>query len=484
MIVSDRALRQISLEYKPQYLTADFARIVAGWCIAYQERYNRAPGPDIQILFESHRRDGLDEESARLISQFLTSISQEFERDDNFNEQLSIDEAKKYFRERALGLLRDDLDYWLQSGNTNQAHAAVAEWAAPGSNISMGFEPLNDKEGIREAFQNKEHLINLPGDLGKMLNPRLQRDSTWAIIGKFKSTKSFTSQAIGFHAMLSGLNVGWIDFEMGKNRIYKRICQAACAKPLRHPKEGAIMLPVWDCWHNQFGDCTRPERTCRVPLLGENGKRPRFKDAPRDYVPCDTCRNKVLETWLRKVTDYKLLDWRTAYAKAEALKGVSMGAVLKLQTWPKFSAGLADLKATLHVWRHLEGFVPDVLIVDQPSGMKLVGKGDPRHQIDDLWKGLCGIAPELHCLTILPSQAGGKDAQGRRRLRDFDVAEHAGIIGHVDGTIKIDQDDIDEEASRAWFSVGVDRDGGASDNYCCVLQALDYGQPVYDSRFK
>ena len=486
MILSDRALRVISLAYKPRYLTANFAVAVASWCLDYQARYNKAPGPDIQVLFESHRRAGMKEDEARLIAQFLTSISKEFEQGENWNEQLSIDEAMKYFRERSLTLLKDDLEYHLMGGNTNMAEAAVADFVAPANHVALGFEPLNDMEGLMDAFSDRNRLFRLPGEFGKLINS-IERDNSVAVVGKFKATKSFTSQYIGFQAIFSNLDVAWFDFEMGGRRIHRRIAQALCAMPLSAPDGGLIRVPVWDCRLNQAGDCNRPQRTCKVTLVGEKGK-PHFDNAPYGYVPCpgDHCPDRQLETWFatRQCT---ALDWRTAWHKAQAVAGSVMGARLKVQSWPKFSAGIDDMRAVLQVWRHLEGFNPDIIICDQPSGMRLTGKGDFRHQTDELWKRLCALPQELHCLGIYPSQAGGKEAQERRRLRDSDVAEHAGILGHVDATIKIDHDDVKEgedDPQRAYFSMGVERDDNSPDRYCTVLQCLELGQPCMDSRFR
>lgn len=482
MVVSDRALRRISLDYKVRFMTASFAAIVAGWCIDYQERYSRAPGPDIRTLFESHRRNGMGEDEARLINQFLDSISREFDSD-QFNEELAIDEAVNYFRERSLSLLRDDLEHHLTGGNVNMAQAAVADFIAPSGHVAMGFEPLTDMEGLRSAFEDPNILFGLPGDLGKMLNS-LERDNSVAVVGKFKATKSFTSQYLGFHALFSGLNVAWFDFEMGGRRIRRRIAQALCAMPLKKI-EGTIWVPTWDCTHNQAGDCSRQGRSCQVGLL-TGDKRPGPGFAPPGYAPCDIphCPDRAMDTWFTQRQAPKELGWRTAWTKSQAVAGSIMGARLKVQSWPKFSAGFNDMKAVLQVWRHLEGFNPDLIICDQPSGMKVSGKGDFRHQVDELWKQLCALPQELHCLGIYPSQAGGKEAQERKRLRDSDVAEHAGILGHVDCSLKIDMDDLDEDAGRAWFSLGVERDDRSPRKYCCVLQCLDLGQPCIDSRFR
>lgn len=481
MVVSDRALRRISLDYKPRYFTASFSATVAKWCLGYQERYDRAPGPDIRTLFESHRRAGMGEDEARLIEQFLNSISSEFDAE-NFNEALAIDEAIAYFRERSLVLLKEDLDHHLSGGNVNMAQAAVADFVAPAGHVAMGFEPLNDMEGLRAAFEDPNTLFSLPGDLGRMLNS-LERGNSLAVLGKFKATKSFTSQYLGFHALFSGLNVAWFDFEMGGRRIRRRIAQALCAMPLKK-LDGTFWVPAWDCYWNQKNECSQPGRACSVALLNGDGRKP--TQNPIGYVPCDAhgCTHRQMETWFAPRQPPPELEWRMAWQKSQAVAGSMMGARLKVQSWPKFSAGFDDVRAVLQVWKHLEGFNPDVIICDQPSGMKMSGRGETRHQIDELAKKMCALPQELHCLGIYPLQAGGKEAQKRKRLLDSDVSEHVGWLGHVDCSLKIDMDDDDKLASRAWFSMGVERDDRSPTRYCCVLQCLDLGQPVLDSRFK
>lgn len=480
MIVSDRALRELGLSYKPKYLSAQFARDVAKWCLEYQSKYECAPGPNIQTLFEAHRMAGMKEDDVRTVVQFLSSISQEFERDVQFNDQLCIDVGLKYFQRQSLEILKDDLIFHLEGGNINAASAIVAEFNSPNGSVSLGWDPMDDKDSFEAAFDEKSRLFQLEGDIGRLLNT-LERENAIAVVGKYKGAKSFTSQFLAFQGYYSGLNVAWFDFEMGKRRMQRRIAQAICAMPLRLPDDGIIHVPVWDCKHNQDGSCSRHERKSSVALCNDKGK-PKVGEGPPNYVPCDNCSQRDIETWF-EARRYNQLGWRTAWEKAMAVAGSVMGAKIKAQSWPKFSAGIQDIRATLQVWRHLEGFNPDIIIVDQPSGMKMNGKGDYRHQVDELWKNLCAIPQELHCLGLYPSQAGGKDAQERSRLRDSDVAEHSGILGHVDGSIKIDQDESDKLAKRAVFSLGVERDDDSPEKYCMVLQCLAIGQPVLDSRF-
>jgi hypothetical protein len=481
MIMSDRALRVIGLSYKPQYLTAAFSREVAKWCLEHLARYGSSPKADIQTLFEAYRRNGLDQETARLVAQLLSSLSQEFERSGQFNEQLCIDTAASYFRERGLTLLKEDLEYHLEGGNVNAAHASVAKFvSAPELSVSLGIEPLADMDGTREAFEDRNALLELPGDLGRLLGP-LEREWTVMVVGKYKGAKSYTCQHIAQQALYSGLNVGWFDFELGERRLRRRFAHGICAAPLKAPRHGRILKPVWDCVLNQTGECSDPRRMGQVPLIVGDGK-PDWDRAPRGYRPCTGCTEGRLDTWFEECK-WEVLDWRTAWRKSEAVAGSVMGARLKVCSWPKFSAGVDDVEATLQVWQHLEGFMPDVIVVDQPDIMRMEGKGDTRQKIDELWKRLGAIPQKLHCLLVAPSQAGGKDAQERKRLRDSDVAEDSRKLGHVDMSIKIDQTEEERDAQRAIYSIGVGRDDEAVGDRVMVLQCLALGQAVLDSRF-
>jgi len=479
MIVSDRVLRILGLSYKPQYMAAESSREIARWCLTYQEKYGKAPKSDIQILFEAHKRNGLSPESAQLIGQALSSLSQEFERAEFFNEQLAIDTAINYFRERALTLLRDDLTFHLEGGNLSAANASVAEFYAPAGHISLGFEPFSDMDGMRESFEDRSSLFSLPGTLGKMIGP-FERECLVMVVGKYKGAKSFTCQYIAQQAFFSGLNVAWFDFELGERRLRRRFAQGLCAMPLKHLKNNQLLIPVWDCSLNQSGECYKPVRSCQITLLNDK-KKPKFKDAPFGYKPCTSCKEGSTETWLEE-RPYSVLEWGTAWRKAQAVIGSVVGARIRIQSWPKFSAGVKDMKATLSSWRYLENFTPDLIVVDQPDDMFMEGHGDTRHKIDELWKHLAAIPQELHCCLVAPSQAGGKDAQERSRLRVSDVAEDSRKLGHVDMSIRIDQTETDTLAQRAIFSVGVGRDDEATGERVMALQALSLGQAVLDSK--
>ena len=85
MIVSDDFLRAMQHLYRPEFLEIDFVKIVARWCTEYWEEYQRAPGAHIQDIFEEWTRSCSDEDMLELVEKFLSSISSEHERGEQFN---------------------------------------------------------------------------------------------------------------------------------------------------------------------------------------------------------------------------------------------------------------------------------------------------------------------------------------------------------------------------------------------------------------
>jgi len=480
MIISDSALRNISVFYKPQYLIAEFGRDVARWCLDYQERYNEAPKEKIQTLFEMAKQDGLNPESARSIYQLLSSLSEEFERIDHFNDDLAVDTALKYFRMRSLIILKEDLDFYLQGGDLISADVSVADYIAPAGHVSTSLDIFSAKDEIREAFDDRNTLMTLPGDLGKLIGP-LERECLMMVVGKYKGSKSFTCQYIAQQAYFNGLQVAWFDFELGQRRLIRRFSQGLCAQPLKPPRNNQSLVPVWDCGLNQQGECYKPMRVNSVALYNKGEDKPKFSDVPTGYKPCTACNELDIETWLEE-RPFTVLEWGTAWNTAQSVMQSVPGGNLRVQTWPKFTAGAKDVRSTLHIWKMFHNFNPDLIVIDQPDDMFMEGRGDPRQKIDDLWKTLAAITQEYNCCLVAPSQAGGKQAQERSRLKTSDVAEDSRKLAHVDMSIRIDQTEVDQLAQRAIFSVGVGRDDESTGGRVMVLQALGLGQAVLDSR--
>lgn len=158
MIISDDFLKGIIPIYNPACLT-DIAREVAGWCLGFFDKFGKTPPlRHIKDVFESAKAKGLAEERAALIELFLTSISQEHEQQDEFNVPFVLNLAGQYFQRRSLQILRDDLDYHLEGGNSEAALEKIANFKAaamPQQDLSRGYTLT---ELLQARFQERKHL--------------------------------------------------------------------------------------------------------------------------------------------------------------------------------------------------------------------------------------------------------------------------------------------------------------------------------------
>jgi hypothetical protein len=130
MIITDRFLAVIKDHYyEPRLLAADFGRDVARWCLEYFKEYGRAPGRDIQTIFESER-PSLNPDSAQLIEHLLGSLSAEYERAEDYNVDFELDVAIKYFKGRAQELLKEDIEFYQEGGNQKSIDEAILKYQA------------------------------------------------------------------------------------------------------------------------------------------------------------------------------------------------------------------------------------------------------------------------------------------------------------------------------------------------------------------
>jgi len=483
MIVSDQILRNMGLTLQLRWLKLPYAQTVAKWCLDYFQIYDQAPGAHIQDIFEAHRRNGMEPDQAALIAQFLGSISDAYEQLEHFNERYLLDEAEKYFLERSLEVLREDIDLYLQSGNLLAAQEAVALYSKPSGSTAIGCEPLRDRELFREAFSSVDELFRLPGDLGTLIGP-FERETTWGLVGAYKAGKTWLCQYIALQALYRKLNVAWFSLEMPKVKTIRRLGQGICGMPDKPPRDGGVWVrPVWDCKKNQQGACRLPERVGAVSL-GEE-KPLDYRQAPPGYVPCAVCRGTReyrTETWLEPF-ETDIMTWGDAWARAESMSKM-LYSRFKFKFWPKYSAGISEIKSTLRIWEHMEGFLPHLIILDSVDILKRKG-GDQRHAINENREKFTALSQEFHACGITPIQKGSKEAVERATGRRTDVAEDSRILGHVDGMLVVNQTDREREWHRARVSVSLSRhDISTLAQEVIILQQLDLGQGVLDSCFK
>lgn len=485
MIVSDTVLRHVSLIYKASFMTAPFTKTVASWCLGYFKKYNKAPSSHIQDIYETQRRNGLNPEQAQLIGRFLSGISQEYEREEQFNAEYVIHQIEDYFQERSVIVLHETIGQHIETGNFLEAHATIAEFHKVEASLSVGYEPLIDKALIRRAFETSDSLFTLPGALGQLVGP-LERDYLLGIAGPFKRGKTWALSYFALHGLYNRCNVAFFTLEMPELRMTKRLLSSITGLPLRPPPHGVLYYPVWDCFDNQTGTCRKPERINFKTVRSDQGKLS-YREAPRDYRPCAACRgtrNWKPDTWLEPRKTQQL-TWKEAQEEGQALYESLMGSRFKLECWPPYSAGISQIKATLQLWEYTDNFVPDLIIVDYADILAPeIGTKEYRHQIDRIWKGLKALAHENHALVITASQTN-KTTLDKPNMKQGDVSEDARKLGHVDAMLGINQTPIEKAEGISRIVVTAQRyEGFSLLTQAIILQQLEAGQWCLDSALK
>ena len=196
MVIDAAFLRQIQPITDLEYFRLPYARIVAGWCLEYFEQYQEAPGRQIEDIFKAKNRTGaIDEQDSKLISRFLESISDEYERGEKRSTEYLARCTERFYRLRALRALREEIALHEAAGNVEAAEEALARHKSPQRGGVNHVNPFTDEAGLLEAFtKSVEPLFRLPGVLGEAWNGQLLRDSFIGVMGPEKRGKCLCGQ--------------------------------------------------------------------------------------------------------------------------------------------------------------------------------------------------------------------------------------------------------------------------------------------------
>ena len=485
MVISDRFLKSLQPLLKTSEFQSGYASTVAKWCCDYWQRYKKSPGRDIEDIYLMKQRS-IPEEQSELLEKFLSSLSDEYERGETFNADLLLDRAEQHFRLSALKNLRDKLNKAIVSGRHEEGESLVKSYERPALLQTNGIDPLRDMDFVVSSLvsddENPDIIMQLPGALGQATGP-LERGQLVAIQAESGIGKTWWLWMINRIALMRGFNTVFFSLEMSVKKMTRRIWQDMTGMVTRG--DGLVRIPHFDCRFNQFGECTKPERKNKVPLIKE-GKVPRI--APKNYLPCDACRDAWAKDELRVFfTEEKrdFLDAPGAVFKYEAMN--RSGLIRKvgkshLVEFPSHTITVREMVSYLENLEYYEGLLPDVIISDYADKFKWDVAGDPRNSIGRIWGEHKGLAQEKHCLVITASQSNTE--RSGKKVGKQSWSETVEKRRMLDLGIALNQSQGDYEDGICWVNVDKIRDGekiGTAE--IAVLQQLAIGRPYLDSCF-
>ncbi len=482
-IVSKHVCQDLSATYDADLVEVPYVRTVIEWCLEYFQTYQEAPGKEIQTIFNSKSRRGLDEDTSELLEDFLAEIAEEYQEHSTFNADYLIDQMHDKFMAQKLKNAAEDIKVLVDQGKLDAAEAVASSLRGFEGASNTGVTPFGDTAVLRQAFETvTTPLFTFPGAFGEMVNDQLTRGGLLAFLGRAKIGKSWQLMEWAYRALRSRCNVAV--FEVGdqcQDEMVVRFNVRLAGRSNRTRYCGEMMVPVLDCVKNQEDRCRNKHRTSECGL----GDATNWDDAPADYVPCSYCashRPRAYQgaTWYKLCPKVSPLTWRQAVKSGNKLNRFVGSKRLRLCTFPNSSVNVTGLETVLDRWEVQEGFVPDVIVIDYadilaPQFDDL--KKEIRHQENGKWKALRRMAQERYCLVVTATQANAS-AYKKNRVDMTNFNEDRRKNDHVTGLLGLNQTPEEKDLGEMRIGWLLLRQGEYDENdLVTVLQCLQKGQP-------
>lgn len=499
LITSTEFLKEIETEWDSNYIESRAGKMICDWCWEYFKKYQQAPMQEIETIYLTKLKKGIDKELANEIEEeILPNLSEEYTKERNSKHL--IEKARDFFIERQIQIHNDNLAALLSKGKVEDAKIAVEKFKLKEKIQVQGLD-LSSPEAldkVREAFDEVlQTVIKFPGALGDFINDDLIRGGLVGIQASEKRGKTFWLLEFVMMAYSQKRKVAF--FQAGDMTEAQQIIRFGIYLAKRSNKEkycGVRYIPVQDCIKNQKDTCNRKVRECDFGLFGEEidtreditkEELVEAYESNPDYKACFNCKdwlhNKWGTPWLKKIEIKKPLSRKEA---VEAWKKFFTGNdSIKLISFPNGSLTTKIIDDTLTQWKEKEGFEPDLVCVDYGDIVESDIKGEFRHQENDKWKKFRGMSQKTNALWIVPTQT--KSSAYKKKTIDLeDYNEDKRKYGHVTAMFGLNQDPNGREKQIGIMRINrlIVRDGDFISGECVhVLQHLAIGRPFLGSYY-
>lgn len=437
MIVDTDFLREVHDMAKPELFESSATRQVAAWVLEYWNAAKEAPARAIEDIFLRKRKLLRTEEDAEFVGTYLQTLSKDWARWRSANITYAVRGATEYFKMRSLEHLRDQLEGALKSKNLDDAERLVGEYRRVEAVRGTSIQLLHSGEAVRRAFdEESEVLFKFAGALGEMIGP-LSRGDFIAFQAPPKRGKSWWLLETAFRASQYGHKALFISLEMTEKQVTRR------------------------AWQRLVGQTDRPKEAF-VPEFYEDGE---VGGRRKHFAGVDTDPEQLAKERRRART-------------------TARGGDLRLEVMTTAEATVAGIENMMDNLANYDGWAVDVLVVDYADLLAAQNsRADTRHQLDEIWKRLRGIAQKRNILVVTASQGGIRKVDSDKEVGVGDISEDARKIAHVTKLILLNQSKNDRKHGVMRVRCPIQREGeGKPDMTVAVLQCLDIGRCYLDSR--
>jgi replicative DNA helicase len=480
LITNTQFLKDVFPILKYEYFQTPYARKIFTWVKEFYEKYEAAPERAIQDYYNIEK-SRLNDDDSVLIEAFLEKLEVEFES--GFNDKWFSDNAIAYLRKRSLKLHAEKINSLVELDKIDEAELEQTNFKKVAKITSNWVNP-HDSNFIEYALNDDmDKLMTFPGALGELMGP-LCRGWLCGVQAGFKKGKSLFLQEIRLLGLLNGLRVAEINLEMSNKQLAQRHYHRVTALP---SEASEILYPLFDCYYNQIGSCTKKERINKFQLYDSSfeEKPTSFDHAPVGYSVCTVCRKNQnmkrfykSETWFTKITKEEITKDKIV-KKTKAISKI-YGDNFRLKCYPRFSASIEDIERDLELLEYSENFTPDILIVDYLQITRPDSGDTEEERLNNSCMRLAGIAAKRNILVCTAFQIK-TDALKRKSGKMGDLAFSSRVYAHVDLILSINQQEVEKYFGVKRINIIAARNSSYNElDEVKLIEELSTGQSLID----
>jgi hypothetical protein len=497
LITSTDYLKQIRNIWDIKLISDVTAKRIASWAWSYFEKYDKAPGKNIEAIFREQSKGLPKAVIDEIENEILPSLSEEYTNED-FNLEYYLDLTRTYFTERRLVIHSENIQALVDNGKVVEAEKLACEYkpVSSGSETDLDLSDEIVLERVEKAFKTTNNpVLKYPHHLGAFWNSQFVKGSLVALMASEKRGKTFLLMDIAIRSCKDGKKVAFFQAgDMTEAQLLKRMCVYLAGKSDQAKYCVEHYEPVRDCIHNQLSTCDKKERECNFGVFEDRDEKwirgtmslddlIEAYDLNKNYRPCFNCRDyrtkKIGTIWL----DY--IPKQEPLTSAEAKEMINQFFILnqrqfKLSSHSNDSLTIKQVKASLAIWEKQDNFVPDMIVIDYADLLTVEEKMEERPKQNKIWKGLRNLSQEKGqpCVVTATQADAASYTQKRLHLKNF--SEDKRKYAHCTAMYGLNQDPDGREKKLGIMRINelVIREGDFSvGNEVTIMQNIRRGCP-------
>ena len=426
------------LQLTPELFSTRAYRKVAQTAFEHIERYGSAPGVHLWDLLERELRQG---DEGILLGKTLDAMKS---LNAKMQPQFVMDGLEDFIQKRQLMIAIEQAADLAHNGDLAGAREALAS-----SNISTaGGEGMwfSDEEAMTSFMDiNDEDRFPIGIEEFDRLGVQPARKAMFLLVAPPKRGKSWFLVHVGKTGLQYRKNVLHISLENSAKLTAQRYLQSMFA--LKQNESADVKVARM----RRGADSGRIENIEVESLVKSAGGQP-----------------------LRSAT----IEHRQAIIKK--MRAFKKRARLRIEYFPSGTLTMAMLNALLDKLERVDGFVPDLLILDYPDLMAL-DRNNLRISLGSLFVSLRGVAGQRN-LALVTATQGGKEAAMANTVNATHVSEDYSKIFTADTIVTYSQTPKEKKSGLARLFVAAAR--ASKDGFIVLIsQAYAIGQFCMDSTF-